>query len=81
MLYARRFASLESDASISNIIEPRDLANIDLYDTKLLLENLWEYTLVLPALLEESDFSRRVHNVLMFSVRSVGKSDGEKAIT
>ena len=72
MLYARRFPLLQCDVKISNISSPDEIKGIDPYDSKLFLMNVWEYTLVLPELVEESVFAKTIHDYLMNAFLEAG---------
>lgn len=65
MFCARRFPLLQCEARICNVSFPDELKNIEAYDSAVLLRDVWEYTLVLPASIEESGFSRKVHGFLL----------------
>ncbi len=41
------------------------------YPARLMFDNVWTYTLVLPGVIEENDFSRLVYNTLSHALSSV----------
>lgn len=71
MFCARSFSAFSSDAEIFNIMVPDGMTNIERYQSKLLFVDLWEYTLVLPALIEESVFANKIHT---FLIDALGKN-------
>lgn len=68
MLCARNFSAFQSDADIFNVSTPESMQNVDRYYSKLLFSSAWEYTLVLPDLIEESVFANKIHMFLMDSI-------------
>ncbi|WP_186952714.1 hypothetical protein [Undibacterium umbellatum] len=65
MFYCRKFSLLQCEALLKNVTAPDEIKDIDDYSSTLVLNNIWEYTLVLPGLKEESDFVLRVHQSFM----------------
>lgn len=61
MFYCRKFPLLQCEALLGNVAAPDEIKDIDNYSSTLVLNNIWEYTLVLPGLREKSDFSMRIH--------------------
>ncbi len=73
MLCARQFSFLQCDVTTFNITSPDDVKGMDPYDSKLFLADIWEYTLVLPTLIEESPFSQKIHDYLMGAISEAYK--------
>ena len=59
---ARAFPILQGDVNVISWSEPEKLRNLAPYMTNISLLNVWEYTLVLPAEIEESVFCKSVYN-------------------
>ena len=65
MYYSRKFSLLQCEALLKNVSSPEEIKGVDAYRSNLVLNNVWEYTLVLPGLKEDSDFVLRVHQSFM----------------
>lgn len=65
MFYTRKFSLLQCDAQLSHAYSPGEIKCMDSYRSSLFLANVWEFTLVLPARIEEADFSRKIHQSLV----------------
>jgi hypothetical protein len=65
MLCARRLGKVHCDVAISNVSSPDELKDVEPCGSILLLNNAWEFTLVLPGTLEDSPFSRQIHDYLI----------------
>ncbi|NHZ43529.1 hypothetical protein [Massilia aquatica] len=58
----------QSDIHIASIIRPAHLMSSCPHDSTIILANATCYTLVLPTLLEESNFSKKIHAFLIDSL-------------
>jgi hypothetical protein len=68
MLSAVRDGIFDSHARIEKILHPVHQGGVDPYEVRLFFRNAWFYTLVLPAPIDESPFSKRIHDLLMDSL-------------
>lgn len=59
---ARTFSILQGDVNVLSWNEPEKLRNLAPYMTSISLLNVWEYTLVLPAEIEESVFCKSIYD-------------------
>jgi len=59
---ARLFPFLQGDLNVISWNQPEKLRDIAPYKTNISLHNVWEYTLVLPAEIEESAFCNSIYN-------------------
>ncbi|HEY6253486.1 MAG TPA: hypothetical protein VI685_26305 [Candidatus Angelobacter sp.] len=75
MLLAGHESLLQADVQISNVYLNGAHYNVAPHDAKLILINRWEYTLVLPALIEESEFARKIHEYLMETISDVCRGE------
>lgn len=69
MLLSKIIDQLESKIKILDIIYPESKHNKIQYDSTIMLHNIWEYTLVLPAEITESDFAREIYTYLENALR------------
>lgn len=68
MFFASSESSLHVDVHISGIHGPAELMSTDPHNSTIFLANPTRYTLVLPTLLEESDFSKKIQSFLIDSL-------------
>ena len=68
MLIAVRYGIFDSHARIGKILHPAHQEGVGTHEVRLFFRNAWSYTLVLPALIDESPFSKRIHDLLMDSL-------------
>ncbi|ECC3256297.1 hypothetical protein ACLLH4_004685 [Salmonella enterica] len=64
MLVSSMLNHLESKIKILDIIYPESRRKTEPYDSIIMLRDIWEYTLVLPTEITESDFSRDIYTYL-----------------
>ncbi|MGG9106624.1 hypothetical protein [Escherichia coli] len=64
MLVSSMLNRLESKIKVLDVIYPENKRNIEQYDSIIMLRDIWEYTLVLPSEIAESDFSRDIYTYL-----------------
>ena len=57
MLVSSMLNRLESKIKVLDVIYPENKRNTEQYDSIIMLRDIWEYTLVLPSEIAESDFS------------------------
>lgn len=69
VIMAKRIDRLEYNVEVTNKIEDDVEEAIDPYTTVLILRNMWNYTLVLPSVIEDSDYCKRVYDVAMDMLR------------
>lgn len=69
MLLSNIIDQLESKIKILDIIYPESKHNKIQYDSTIMLHNICEYTLVLPAEITESDFAREIYTYLENALR------------
>jgi hypothetical protein len=70
MLFANRVAHFEGDARLWNV---RISSGHFVDEAKLLFRDVWEYTLVLPALICEGNFSERIQDFLTESIAAASE--------
>jgi hypothetical protein len=68
MLIAVKDDIFDSHACIRKILQPACQEAVDPHEVRLYFRNIWSYTLVLPAPIDESPFSKRIHDLLMASL-------------
>ncbi|NIA00672.1 hypothetical protein [Massilia sp. CCM 8734] len=68
MFFACSKSFFHGDVHISNILGSADLMSTDPHNSTIFLANPTRYTLVLPTLLEESEFSKKIHTFLIDSL-------------
>lgn len=64
MLVSSMLNRLESKIKVLDVIYPENKRNTEQYDSIIMLRDIWEYTLVLPSEIAESDFSRDIYTYL-----------------
>lgn len=64
MLIASILKQFESKVQILDIVLPESRKNTMAYNTLFFLENIWEYSLVLPSEITDSKFSNEIYNFL-----------------
>lgn len=75
MFGARWSPFFQSDVHIENIIRPVHLVPSGPHDSTIVLAHPTCYTLVLPTLLEESDFSKKIQAFLIDSLSESAAAD------
>lgn len=75
MFMANHQSLLQADVQVSNVYLNGAYYNVEPHPAKLILMNRWEYTLVLPALIEESEFARKIHGYLMETFSEVCRGE------
>lgn len=68
MLLARKIKFLQGEVHIRGWKYPKEMINIEPYNSQLSLKNIWEYTLVLPSPITANAFSRQLYNALLYSL-------------
>jgi hypothetical protein len=71
MFCAERFRLLQCDAKLFNVASPDDMEGRT--RSRTFLTNVWEYSLVLPDLIEDSPFSQKIHGYLMEAISEACK--------
>lgn len=69
MFCSRRIEYFEGNIKVQKIVQPVSMASINPYEACFLLHHVWEYTLVLPEVIEESRFSRNIFEDLKKSIK------------
>ena len=69
MIFGKKIAVLELDIFVKEQIQGQNDMPTESYDSKILAENLWEFTLVLPETIEDSPFSRFIMDSLLNVLR------------
>lgn len=65
---ARKIPLLEGKIKVIKWQTPKEMKNIAPYNNYLVLEDVWEYTLVLPASIQESQFCHYIHKIMLGSL-------------
>ena len=79
MFFAGLMPMHQSDIQVSNVYLLNKKYNVAPHPEKLFLINAWEYTLVLPALIQESKFARKIHEYLMATIAETCKAELAKS--
>ncbi|PWV47471.1 hypothetical protein [Chitinophaga sp. S165] len=69
VLLARRIDRLEYNVEVTTKIEDDVEEAIDPYSSVLLLRNTWSYTLILPAVIEDSEYCQRIYDTAVEMLR------------
>lgn len=69
MLFVKKIAVTDLNIFVKEQIRGQNNIPTESYDSKILAENLWEFTLVLPATIEDSPFSKFIMDSLLKVLR------------
>lgn len=69
VILAKRINRLEYNIEITTKTEDDVEETIDPYSSVLILQDTWSYTLVLPAVIEDSDYCQRVYDTAVRGLR------------
>lgn len=64
MFVASILKKFDSEVKILNIFSPESKSNTAPYNSAIILNDIWEYTLVLPSEINESEFCRGIYSNL-----------------